>query len=215
MAADPAGGSWRGAGGRRPVATVAAAGPAVGGPGGHRVPWPYGDRLQPGPSPLAAGTGPATAAGGQFPVSLAEPYAAEFGRVYLSLSPQSQGQREQALATFVPASVLAAAPDRGWNGAGQLDLQLEQVAGIKVQDRQQAVVTLLAMVNGQFMELGVPVDASGSGVVVSGQPAWLPAPSQAAPPPAASGRSDPVAQGQLGSELPAFSRPTPAAIVPR
>jgi len=57
-----------------------------------------------------------------------------------------------------------------------------------------------------FMELGVPVAASGGGVVVSGEPAWLPAPPQAAPPPAAPGRSDPVAQGQLGDELPAFFR---------
>ena len=103
--------------------------------------------------------------------------------MYLGFSPQSQGQREQALAAFVPASVLAANPNLGWNGAGQLNLQSVQVAGIKVQDRQHAVVTLLALVNGQLMELGVPVAASGSGVVVSGEPAWLPAPPQISPPP--------------------------------
>ncbi len=201
LAADPAGGSWPGAGGRWLL-------------------WPMRVLLwatllviafrgltaivfSQAPSSPAA-TGPAAAVSGRFPVSLAEAYAAEFGRVYLSLSPQSQGQREQALAAFVPASVLAADPNLGWNGAGQLNLQLEQVAGIKVQDPRHAVVTLLAMVNGQFMELGVPVAASGSGVVVSGEPAWLAAPSQAAPPPAATGRSDPVAQGQLSTELPAF-----------
>jgi Conjugative transposon protein TcpC len=155
-------------------------------------------------SPQAGRAAPAPAAARQFPVALAEAYAAEFGRAYLSLSPQDQGQREQALAAFVPASVLAADPNLGWNGIGQLNLQLEQVAGIKVQDPQHAIVTLLALVNGQFMELGVPVAASGDGVVVSGEPAWLSAPPQVSPPPAAPGRSDPVAQGELASELPAF-----------
>ena len=152
----------------------------------------------------AAGSGSAHAGGAQFPVSLAEAYAAEFGRAYLSFSPQNQGQREQALAAFVPASVAVAHPDLGWNGAGQLNLQMEQVAGIRVQDRAHAVVTLLAMVNGQLMELGVPVAVAGGGVVVSGEPAWLPAPPQASLSSPAPGRSDPVARGQLLNELPAF-----------
>jgi hypothetical protein len=155
-------------------------------------------------SPATTGTGSTSTAGGQFPVTLAEAYAAEFGRVYLNFSPQSQGQREQQLAAFVPASVAAANPDLGWNGVGQMSLQSEQVAGIAVQDANHAVVTLLASVNGQLVELGVPIAASGAGVVVSGEPAWLPAPAQIALPPAAAGRSDPVAQSQLNSELPAF-----------
>jgi hypothetical protein len=94
--------------------------------------------------------------------------------------------------------------DRGWNGVGQLRLQSEQVAGIAVQDPQRAVVTLLATVNGQLMELGVPVIASGAGVVVAGEPAWLPAPPQISPPMQASQGSDPVALNQLMNELPAF-----------
>ncbi len=150
------------------------------------------------------GTAPATATSGSFPVSLAEAYAAEFGRVYLNANPQNLGQREQQLAAFVPASVAAAHPDLGWNGAGQLSLQSEQVAGITVQDPQHAVVTLLASVNDQLMELGVPVAASGSGVVVSGEPAWLPAPAQIPLPAQAAGSSDPVAHSQLMAELPAF-----------
>ncbi len=153
-----------------------------------------------------AGGGPAapSAAGGQFPVTLAEAYATEFGRVYLSLSPQTQGQRALELAAFVPASVAAAHPDLGWNGTGQLNLQAVQVAGITVQDPDHAVVTLLALVNGQMMELGVPIAASGYGVVVSGEPAWLPAPQQISLPSPASRGSDPVAQSQLNNELPAF-----------
>jgi hypothetical protein len=129
--------------------------------------------------------------------------AAEFGRVYPGFSPQSLGQREQALAAFVPASVSAANPSLGWNGAGQLNLQSLQVASIKVQDPQHAVVTLLALLSGQLMKLGVPVGAVGSGLVVSGEPAWLPAPPEASPPPAPRG-SDQVAQSQLMNELPAF-----------
>ncbi len=156
-------------------------------------------------APASGGTGPRSAAGEQFPVALAEAYAAEFGRVYLSFSPQNQGPREQALAAFVPAGVLAANPNLGWNGTGQLNLQAEQVAGITVRDPQHAVVTLLALVNGQLIQLGVLVAASAGGVVVSGEPAWLSAPPQISPPPApAPSSSDPVAQSQLMNELPAF-----------
>jgi hypothetical protein len=154
-------------------------------------------------APAAAGGTGAGSVTGEFPVSLAEAYATEFGRVYLGFSPQSLGQREQALAAFVPPAVSAANPSLGWNGAGQLNLQSLQVAGIKVQDSQHAVVTLLALLNGELMELGVPVAANGSGLVVTGEPAWLPAPPRISPP-AARGGSDRVAQGQLMNELPAF-----------
>jgi hypothetical protein len=150
----------------------------------------------------ASGTGART----QFPVTLAEAYAAEFGRVYLNFSPQNQGQREQQLAAFVPASVAAGNPDLGWNGTGQMSLQSEQVAGIAVQGPQHAVVTLLASVNGQLMELGVPIAAVGGGVVVSGEPAWLPAPAQITPPSSPAQASDPNAQSQLMNQLPAFFR---------
>jgi conjugative transposon protein TcpC len=160
--------------------------------------------LHPAGALPVGGTSPAGATAGQFPVALAEAYASEFGQVYLNFSPAIQAQREQELAAFVPASVAAANPDLGWDGAGQMSLQSEQVAGIAVQDRQHAVVTLLATVNGQLMELGVPVIASAGGVVVAGEPAWLPAPRQVSPPAQPSGGSDPVAQGELMNELPAF-----------
>src|SRR5947208_2771096 len=86
------------------------------------------------PAPASGGgTQPGNAAAGQFPVALAEAYATEFGRVYFGFSPQSLLQREQALEAFVPPSVAAADPNLGWNGAGQVNLQALQVAGIKVQ----------------------------------------------------------------------------------
>jgi len=155
-------------------------------------------------APPAGGADSGGAAAGQFPVTLAEAYATEFGQVYLNFSPATQAQREQELAAFVPPGVAAADPDLGWNGTGQMHLQAEQVAGIAVQDRQHAVVTLLATVNGQLMELGVPVIASGGGVVVAGEPAWLPAPPQISPPAPPSQGSDPVARSQLLNELPGF-----------
>ena len=155
-------------------------------------------------APAGGGTGSRSAAAAPFPVALAEAYATEFGRVYLSFSPQNQGQREQALAAFVPASVLAANPNLGWNGTGQLNLQAVQVAGVNVQDPRHAVVTLLALVSGQLIQLGVPVAASGSGVTVSGEPAWLSAPPQISPPSVTMRGSDQVAQSQLMNELPAF-----------
>ena len=143
---------------------MAAAGRALDGPAGRRVPRHHRDHLQLRPRRRRAEPGRARATG-EFPVSLAEAYATEFGRVYLGFSPQSLGQREQALAAFVPPAVSAANPSLGWNGVGQLNLQSLQVAGIKVQDPQHAVVTLLALLSGQLMELGVPVAAAGSGLV--------------------------------------------------
>jgi Conjugative transposon protein TcpC len=160
--------------------------------------------FNPAGAPRTSGTGPVSTTPPQFPVTLAEAYASEFGQVYLNFSPAAQAQREQELAAFVPPKVAAANPDLGWNGTGQMQLQSEQVAGIAVQDPQHAVVTLLATVNGQLMELGVPVIASGGGVVVAGEPAWLPAPQQVSPPAPAGQGSDPVARSQLLSELPAF-----------
>jgi hypothetical protein len=140
----------------------------------------------------------------QFPATLAEAYALSFGQVYLNFNPAAQAQREQELAAFVPPSLSAANPDLGWNGSGQVKLQSEQVAGIAVQDQQHAVVSLLATVGGQLMELGVPIYASGGDVVVSGAPAWLPAPQPIVPPAAPAESSDQAAQGALLNQLPAF-----------
>ena len=138
-----------------------------------------------------------------FPVTLAEAYALEFGQAYLNFSPATRATREQELAAFVPPSLAAASPDLGWNGSGQEYLQSEQVAGITVQDSRHAVVNLLATVSDQLIELGVPVYATGGGVVVSGEPAWLPAP-QPISPPTTPVTSDQVAAGELMNQLPAF-----------
>jgi hypothetical protein len=121
--------------------------------------------------------------------------------VYLNFSRDTASQRAHELAAFLPNG---ADPQLGWNGAGSLKLQSDQVAGIDVRDAQHAVVTLLAQVNGQMMELGVPIYASGSGMVVNGQPAWLAAPARLSPPAPATANPDPAAQNALQAQLPAF-----------
>lgn len=156
-------------------------------------------------SPAGPSTAPVAASpSARFPATLAEAYTLAFGQVYLNVSPGTQAQREQQLAAFVPPALAAASPDLGWNGAGQLHLDSEQVAGISVHDAQHAVVNLLAIVDGQPMELGVPVFASGQAIVVSGEPAWLAAPRPAIPPAQAQAAIDPVAQAQLMNQMPAF-----------
>jgi hypothetical protein len=152
----------------------------------------------------APSTPNAVPAANQFPVTVAEAYALEFGQVYLNFSPATQTTREQELAAFVPPSLAAASPDLGWNGSGQEHLQSEQVAGIAVQDSRHAVVNVLATVSGQLMELGVPIYATGDDVVVSGEPAWLSAPQPISPPSSPPVTSDQVAAGQLMNQLPAF-----------
>jgi len=140
----------------------------------------------------------------QFPSTLAGAYAMQFGAVYLNFSTATAGQRSQELAAYLPGTIISADPQLGWDGSGSLQLNSEQVAGITVQDATHAVVTLLASVNGQLMQLGVPIYAAHGGLVVSGEPAWLAAPPQAAPPRPPAAASDPAATGALNAQLPAF-----------
>jgi hypothetical protein len=143
-----------------------------------------------------------TAAG--FPVALGEAFAMQFGQAYLNYSPGMAAQRARQLAAFIPASVRAKDPQFGWNGSGTSVTGSTEVAGIDVRSADTAVVTLLSSVNGQPMELGVPLYASDGGLVVSGQPAWLPPPPVAALPSAPRAGSDQTVKGALASQLPGF-----------
>jgi len=144
---------------------------------------------------------PAASPSTSFPTALAGAYALQFGQVYLNADPGSADQRASELASFLPAG---ADSQLGWNGAGTLQLQSEQVADVAVHDASHAVVTLLARVNGQLMELGVPVYYAGGALAVSGEPAWLPAPPKAAVPTPSASASDAAAQSELTKQLPAF-----------
>src|SRR6516164_581543 len=133
---------------------------------------------------------PAATADSGFPVQGASAYALAFGQVYLNASPATATQRASELAPFLPPGT----PDQqlGWNGGGSLNLQSEQVADVRVQDAQHAVVTLLARVNGNMMELGVPVYAAAGGLGISVQPAS----------PAVN--TDSAAESELMGQLPDF-----------
>jgi Conjugative transposon protein TcpC len=146
----------------------------------------------------SSGTSAGHSARSQFPSSLAGAYALQFGSVYLNFSQANQAQRAQQLAAFLPNGVN---PDLGWNKAGSLTLQSDQVAGISVQDAQHAVVTLLARVNGHLMELGVPVYAADGAMVVSGEPAWLGAPPRISPPAPSVAGSDSATESSLTADL--------------
>ena len=115
----------------------------------------------------AATPPPSTSA---FPVSLGPADALEFDQVYLSLSPDNASERAHQLATYIPPNAGTPQPEFGWTGAGTLTLESEQVARIDVPDAHRAVAALLATVNGRLMELGVPLYASGGGIVMSGEP---------------------------------------------
>jgi len=150
-----------------------------------------------------SGSAPAPAAtpSNAFPSALAGAYALQFGQVYLNADPATANQRASELATFLPAGVDSQA---GWNGTGSLVLQSEQVADVSVRDASHAVVTLLARVNGNLMELGVPVYYAGGALAVSGEPAWLPAPPKAAVPTPTLPASDQASQAELTKQLPSF-----------
>jgi hypothetical protein len=139
-----------------------------------------------------------------FPVQEASAYALQFGQAYLNASPRTANQRASELAPFLPPGT----PDQqlGWNGGGSLTLQSEEVADVRVQDAQHAVVTLLARVNGNMMELGVPVYAAAGGLGISGEPAWLPAPKPVVQPASAAVNTDTAAESQLMGQLPEFFR---------
>jgi Conjugative transposon protein TcpC len=153
-------------------------------------------------APKTTPTAPAASA---FPQTQAEAFALEFGSAYLNFSPATVNRRARLLAAFVAS---ANDPQLGWSGAGTETLQSEQVFSIKVTGPRTAIVTLLAEVdNSKMIELGVPVYVPSIGqLAVSGEPALLPAPSQAAVPQTVAGNSDQTALGQLTSQLPPFFR---------
>jgi hypothetical protein len=153
----------------------------------------------------AAGASSTTTGTTQFPVTLAEAYVMQFGQVYLNFSPADAAQRQDQLANFFPQGVLSQAqPPFGLNGSATMKLQSENIGGIDVQSGQQAVVTLLTMVNDRIMEFGVPVYAASGGIVISGLPSLLPAPLMVQPPQAQPGQQDQAAAGQLQQQLPQF-----------
>ena len=194
---DAAATHWRGAGGRWLVWVARAIAWAVILLIGYRGVVAIID----GRSSDTAASSAATSPGTQFPVTMAEAYALQFGDVYLNFSPGSAAARSHELARFLPAGT---DPQLGWNGAGIQRVFDEQVTGVSVTGSHTAVVTLLARVSGgRLIELGVPIYTAHGGMIVSGKPALLPGPAKATPP-AASQPGDQAAETTLEHQLPAF-----------
>jgi hypothetical protein len=155
----------------------------------------------------ASSSGAAATAGGpttQFPVALAEAFAMQFGRVYLTYNPADAGTRQQQLRAFVASNVAQANPQFGMSGQAVMQVSWESVAGISVQNANSAIVTMLATVNDRLMEFGVPIYYAGGAIVVSGLPSLLPTPSLAQLPQPPQVQQDAVAANQLQTQLPDF-----------
>ncbi|WP_235017854.1 conjugal transfer protein [Thermomonospora echinospora] len=133
-----------------------------------------------------------------FPTGAASAFALQFGNVYLNYDQQSAPDRERRLQPFLPEGT---AGQFGWNGAGALQIQSVQVAGVEVRDEHNAVVTLLARADDRWLSLAVPVYARDGAMVVSARPALLPPPAKAALPSGGVGERDTALEGELQSAL--------------
>lgn len=150
----------------------------------------------------APGGAPADPANG-FPSTAASAYALEFATVYLNYNEATADTRASQLAEYLPNG---ADPQLGWNGAGKLRLNDAYLAGVDARDEQHGVATLAVQVNGTWMRLAVPIYAEDGRMVVSGEPALLPAPDKASlpAPPAGTEQIDTQATSELERQLPGF-----------
>ncbi|GGU19283.1 hypothetical protein GCM10010208_50590 [Actinomadura livida] len=150
--------------------------------------------------------GPATTAkpprGAGFPSSAAGAFALQFADVYLNFDQNGAAAREAQLRTFLPDG---ADPQFGWNGAGKMQVQSIQVAGVDARDANNATVTLLARNGEKWLRLAVPVYADrGGSLVVSARPALLPPPAKAQLPESGVQNRDTALEGELQPFLGTF-----------
>jgi hypothetical protein len=144
-----------------------------------------------------------------FPTMAAEAFAARFAMVYLSWDKKAPDWRKQVLANYVTDGVLQGPTGQqvGWDGVGKQFAYLAVPAGVQAQDQHKALVTVAVLVDdGSWKYLQVPVFADDTGaLVVTGRPAYVEAPTRAAPadpPPPVD--IDATASAQLTELLPGF-----------
>jgi Conjugative transposon protein TcpC len=150
-------------------------------------------------------TGPASSndpAKPQFPQATASSYALSFADVYLNYdsSQTSQAERQRELSQYLSPNVDA---QLGWDGTGKSVLRSVQVASVRAEDVNHAIVTLLADANGRLFQLAVPVYAKDGALSISGRPAMLPPPPHASVPVAAADR-DSALETELQQPLSGF-----------
>lgn len=153
--------------------------------------------------PAQAPSSPRQDARAQFPATAASAYAVQFAGAYLNYDQKDPVARQEQLQFFLPDG---ADGQLGWNGAGEMQLQSVQVAGVDVRDANNAVVSLLARANDKWLQLAVPVYAKDGHLVVSGQPAILPPPERAQLPQAAGRERDVGLENELRQALTGFFR---------
>lgn len=136
-----------------------------------------------------------------FPTSAASAYALQFADVYLNYDQETAGDRERRLQRFLPEGADA---QFGWNGVGRLNVESVQVAGVKAQNANNAVVTVLARSGDKWFRLEVPVYSRNGAFVISGRPALLPPPARAALPENPVGDRDTALETELQSTLGTF-----------
>ncbi|XRQ11779.1 conjugal transfer protein [Actinomadura welshii] len=140
--------------------------------------------------------------GAGFPTSAAGAFALQFADVYLNFDQNGAAAREAQLRTFLPDG---ADPQFGWNGAGKMQVQSIQVAGVDARSANNATVTLLARTGDKWLRLAVPVYADkGGSLVVSARPALLPPPSKAQLPETGTQNRDSALEGELQPFLSTF-----------
>ncbi|TDB90658.1 conjugal transfer protein [Actinomadura sp. 7K534] len=140
--------------------------------------------------------------GAGFPSSAAGAFALQFADVYLNFDQNGAAAREAQLRTFLPDG---ADPQFGWNGAGKMQVQSIQVAGVDARDANNATVTLLARNGEKWLRLAVPVYADkGGSLVVSARPALLPPPAKAQLPESGVQNRDTALEGELQPFLGTF-----------
>jgi Conjugative transposon protein TcpC len=145
------------------------------------------------------------AASATYPREAAGAFAARFAMAYLTFDAARPEQRRNALQQYVGPGDASSA---GWDGQGRQTAVLALPAGIDVRDGAHALVTVVALVDGnRWLYLAVPVAADGQGLAVSGTPVLLPQPDLAAgAQPAEFVDQDPALSAQLRPYLTAFLR---------
>ncbi|MFB9724558.1 conjugal transfer protein [Planobispora longispora] len=138
-----------------------------------------------------------------FPVTQATSFASQFAAVYLNFDAVRASERAGRLAPFLPDG---AEPQFGWDGLGRMSAGAIQPYGVKVEDAQNAVVTLVFQAGNRRQLLSVPIfhDGETKRFVVSGRPGILPAPAAAALPAEGEPRRDATAEQELRTSMANF-----------
>ncbi|MGH3502905.1 MAG: conjugal transfer protein [Nocardioidaceae bacterium] len=138
-----------------------------------------------------------------FPSVEASAYALQFAKVYLDYDQSDPDTRAALLAAYLPEG---ADEQFGWDGSGTLDVNAVTVAGVDPRDAHHAVVTLAVQMDDRWMRLAVPVFARQGAMVVSGEPALMPAPPKASLPESQPTVTDDAVGTELRRQLPGFFR---------